>query len=63
MAAEPVFEIYQDAADEWRWRLKAPNGNIIATSGEGYNSKQGVKRGIESVKSNAQNARIRVAHS
>lgn len=50
MSSKPVFEVYRDNADEWRWRLVASNGNIIADSGEGYKSKQGVRRGIESVK-------------
>lgn len=58
MPSEPVFELYQDTASEWRWRLIAANGNIIADSGEGYNSKQGAKRGIESVKSSAPKAPI-----
>ena len=52
------FELYEDNAGEWRWRLVAPNGNIIADSGEGYASKQGAKRGIESVKTNAPEARV-----
>ena len=30
------FHIYQDARGEWRWRLKARNGRIVADSGEGY---------------------------
>ncbi|WP_435185636.1 HVO_2922 family protein [Halobellus sp. EA9] len=50
MPTNPSFEVYQDNADEWRWRLVVSNGNIIADSGEGYASKQGVKRGIESVR-------------
>lgn len=50
MANKPTFQVYEDSAGEWRWRLVASNGNIIADSGEGYQSKQGVKRGIESVK-------------
>jgi uncharacterized protein YegP (UPF0339 family) len=58
MPAEPRFELYRDAADEWRWRLVVANGNIIADSGEGYKSKQGAKRGIESVKTNVPNARV-----
>lgn len=58
MPNEPVFELYEDNASEWRWRLVAPNGNIIGDSGEGYASKQGAKRGIESVKRNAPDARI-----
>ncbi len=55
-----VFEVFQDKRSEWRWRLVASNGNIIADSGEGYRSKQGVLRGIESVKNNAPEADIHV---
>jgi hypothetical protein len=54
-----TFEVFQDSADEWRWRLVASNGNIIADSGEGYRSKQGVKRGIASVKRTAADAEVR----
>lgn len=50
-----VFEIYQDRSGEWRFRLKAKNGEIIAT-GEGYKTKQGCIRGVESVKRNAAKA-------
>jgi hypothetical protein len=60
MPAEPRFELYRDNAGEWRWRLLAPNGNIIADSGEGYTSKQGAKRGIQSVKNNAPEAEVTV---
>ncbi|MCT9097990.1 HVO_2922 family protein [Haloarchaeobius sp. HME9146] len=59
MPAKPVFELYRDSASEWRWRLVATNGNIIADSGEGYSSKQGAKRGIESVKRSVPEAEIR----
>jgi uncharacterized protein len=46
------FEIFQDAKDEYRFRLKAKNGEIIASS-EGYNSKQACKKGITSVRKNS----------
>lgn len=59
MSNRATFEVFQDNSDEWRWRLVAANGNIIADSGEGYRSKQGVQRGIESVKNNAAAAEIR----
>jgi len=55
MAAK--FEIYKDSKGEYRFRLKATNGEIIAT-GEGYESKQGCKAGIDSVKNNAPQAEI-----
>jgi uncharacterized protein YegP (UPF0339 family) len=53
-----TFEVYEDAAGEWRWRLVAANGNIVADSGEGYSSKQGAKRGIESVRTGAPEADV-----
>ena len=52
---QPVFSIYEDSSGEWRFRLKAKNGEIIAT-GEGYKTKQGCIRGVESVKRNAARA-------
>ena len=58
MTGTATFEVFQDKADEWRWRLVATNGNIIADSGEGYASKQGVKRGIDSVKRSAAGANV-----
>lgn len=51
-----TFELYQDKAGEWRWRLRHENGNIIADSGEGYVAKAGAVNGIESVKENAPTA-------
>lgn len=46
-----VFEVYKDKADEYRFRLKASNGEIVLSS-EGYSSKAGCMNGIESVKKN-----------
>jgi len=57
MSAMPKFEIYKDTAEKFRFRLKAPNGETIAT-GEAYESKDGCKKGIESVKTNAPKAQI-----
>jgi uncharacterized protein YegP (UPF0339 family) len=58
MPNSATFEVFQDNAGEWRWRLVATNGNIIADSGEGYSSKQGVKRGIRSVRRSAPDAAV-----
>ena len=33
------LEMYEDAAGEWRWRLKSTNGRIIANGGEGFHNK------------------------
>ncbi len=54
---EPVFEWYQDKKGKFRFRLKAANGEIIATS-EGYSSKASCVDGIESVKKNAPMAKV-----
>jgi uncharacterized protein YegP (UPF0339 family) len=56
MAAK--FELYKDAKGEFRWRLIASNGQMIANGGEGYKSKENCKAGIESVKKNAPSAAI-----
>lgn len=43
---------YKDAAGEWRWRRVAPNGRIVADSGEGYvdlqNAREGAERALNS---------------
>lgn len=47
-----TFELYTDKAGEFRFRLKAGNGQIILAS-EGYTAKASALNGIESVKTNA----------
>jgi uncharacterized protein YegP (UPF0339 family)/uncharacterized membrane protein len=51
-----AFEVYEDSAGEYRWRLRHQNGNILADSGEGYTERTSAYDGIESVKRNAPNA-------
>ena len=53
----PKFEIYTDKAGEFRFRLKATNGQVIAVS-EGYKALASCLNGIESVKKNAVDAPI-----
>lgn len=53
----PKFEIYKDKSGEFRFRLKASNGQIIAV-GEGYKAMDSCKNGIESVKKNAPDAEV-----
>ncbi len=53
----PKFEVYVDKAGEFRFRLKARNGEIIAAS-EGYKAKASCLNGIESVKKNAPDAEV-----
>jgi len=38
------FELYRDKKGEWRWRLRARNGRIIADSGQGYRHKGDCRR-------------------
>ena len=54
----PKFELYTDKAGETRFRLKATNGQIIASSGEGYTTKAAALNGIQSVKKNTQEMKI-----
>ena len=53
----PKFELYLDKSGEYRFRLKAKNGEIIAT-GEGYKAKASCKKGIDSIKRNAPEAPV-----
>ena len=53
----PKFEVYTDKAGELRFRLKARNGEIIASS-EGYKSMKSCLNGIETVKKNAPDSPI-----
>ena len=55
----PKFEVYTDKAGEYRFRLKATNGQIIAVS-EGYVAKNSCLNGIESVRKNAVDADVKV---
>jgi len=41
------LEIYRDKRSEWRWRLRASNGRILADSGEGYRRRASMLGGIE----------------
>jgi uncharacterized protein YegP (UPF0339 family) len=56
--SDATFELYEDSAGEYRWRLVHDNGNIIADGGEGYASKQKARQGIDSVKDNAPDAAV-----
>jgi amphi-Trp domain-containing protein len=57
-ASKATFELYQDRANEWRWRLVHDNGNIIADGGEGYSRKATARKGLESVMRNASGAAV-----
>lgn len=44
------FEVYRDASLDWRWRLIAGNGEIVADSSEGYSRERDAKRAIRRLK-------------
>ena len=53
-----TFEVYKDAAGEYRFQLKAANNQVIAVS-EGYKSRESCLNGIESVQESSQKAEIK----
>jgi uncharacterized protein YegP (UPF0339 family) len=52
------FQIYKDRKGEYRWRLRARNGEIIADGNEGYSRKASCKHGIDLVKEQAASAAV-----
>lgn len=55
MAAK--FEVYEDKAGKFRFRLKAGNGEVVAT-GEAYESKAAAVKGCDAVKRAAEAAEV-----
>jgi len=51
-----TFEVYKDAKGEFRWRLKATNGQVIGTSGDGYKAKADCTHAIDLIKEGASKA-------
>ena len=52
------FHIYKDSSGNYRWRLKARNGQTVASSGESFSSKSAARTAAENVKANAGSATI-----
>ena len=53
--SNPKYELFRDRAEQYRFRLKATNGKIIAVS-EGYGTRAACENGIQSVQNNAAEA-------
>jgi len=51
------FEIYKDKAGEFRFRIRATNGNVLASS-EGYKAKASAQNAIDRIKSDAASAEV-----
>lgn len=47
------FQVYQDKGGLWRWRLLAANGRVIADGGEGYGTRYGASRAVQTVRQTA----------
>jgi uncharacterized protein YegP (UPF0339 family) len=45
------FRVYEDKGGQWRWRLLAANGRVVADSSEGYGTRYGASRAVEMVRS------------
>lgn len=52
------FQVYRDKGRKFRWRLKAGNGQVMATAGESYSSKAACLNGIERIQQGAAGAEI-----
>lgn len=57
-AAGLTFEVYKDNAGEFRWRLKAANGQNIGSSGQGYKAKADCKHAIDVIQKGAADAKV-----
>ncbi len=51
------FEVYEDRAGKFRFRLKAGNGEVVA-SGEAYESKSAAVKGTQAVQRAAEDAKL-----
>ncbi len=49
-AAAAAFEIYEDKSGQHRWRARARNGQIVASGGEAFSSKQNAERAADGVR-------------
>lgn len=53
-----TFQVYKDEGGAFRWRLRAANGQVIATSGQGYKAKADCLHGIELIRKEAGKAKV-----
>ena len=57
--AGPVsFELFKDAKKEFRWKLKAANGKVMAVSNDGYSTKASCQSAINLIKEGAATASV-----
>jgi uncharacterized protein len=56
--AGAVFELYKDAQDKFRFRLKDGDGDLLAISGKGYENKADCQKIIDTIKTHAAKAKV-----
>ena len=54
------IEFYKDNINEWRFRIKASNGRIVADSGEGYKTKFFCNRNAKKLMENLSQASVKI---
>jgi uncharacterized protein YegP (UPF0339 family) len=52
------FEVYEDKAKEFRWRLKTPDGKLLAISNGGYDTKAECQKAVDVVKKGVKKAEV-----
>ncbi|MCD4733270.1 DUF1508 domain-containing protein [bacterium] len=52
------FQVFKGKNGEFYWRMRANNGQVVATGGEGYKAKSDCLHGIELVKTLGPDAKI-----
>lgn len=51
MSHKPEVEFYQELGGDWRWRVRAANGDIVADSSEGYRNRLDCVNGYRTAQS------------
>ena len=58
VAKGATFELYKDQGGEFRFRLKDADGDLVATSGKGYKTKDDAAKAIATIKAEAARAKV-----
>jgi uncharacterized protein YegP (UPF0339 family) len=53
-----TFEVYQDKAKAYRWRLRASNGQLVAAANKGYKAKSDCEKVVNLIKKDAPKASV-----
>jgi|GEM_PF-937317 len=61
--ATATFELYEDERGQWRWRLVAVDGTVLAGGDTGYGSREDAQRAIDSFKTTIEDAPVVAADS